>query len=309
MHRGTWQYKVAWSRFCKTNGTNSRYHLEIQRLQIYGYPLATGRDFFGTSLALQIKNLLKRYCFYAVDRPKSLVIGGKTVTQLIDEIDKLFIDKNNARHSTTKSIDGKSVVEHKLPTYDYRASDYTYKSISILGKLHDQYCRNLKLWTQLNSDRDEISNGGHGGQLDIHLMTYKAKYFATNEARYKTERNLRVKLSNMYDEYIRQVNAIPKNSLRFKDFWFELIKSHYRDFKRAFPDENDRRIASVILYEQIRGRDYSRNPIESTMLANMRGMCIDELCSIKAHMIDDGRQFVISKHRAPVHETFSEEAI
>ena len=104
----------------------------------------------------------------------------------------------------------------------------------------------------------------------------------------------------MYDEYIRQVNDIPKNSLRFKDFWFELIKLHYRDFKRAFPDENDRRIASVILYEQIRGRDYSRNPIRIHNAGKYAWhVCIDELCSIKAHMIDNGRQFVIAKHRAP----------
>ena len=92
----------------------------------------------------------------------------------------------------------------------------------------------------------------------------------------------------MYDEYIRQVNAIPKNSLRFKDFWFELIKLHYRDFKRAFPDENDRRIASVILYEQIRGRDYSRNPIRIHNAGKYAWhVCIDEFCSIKGHMIDD----------------------
>ena len=191
-------------------------------------------------------------------------------------------------------------VEHKLPTYDYRKTDYTYKSNSILGRLHEQYCKNLKLWTQLNSDRDEISNGGDGGQLDIHLMTYKAKYFATNKARYKTERNLRETLSSMYEEYIRQMDAIPKTTLRFKDFWYELIKRHYFKFKQTFPDENDRKIASVILYEQIRGRDYSRNPIRIHNAGKYAWhVCIDELCSIKAHMIDDGRQFVISKHRAP----------
>ncbi len=257
-------------------------------------------DKFGIDTPKSIE--IAKYCFYAVDRPKDLAIEGKTVSRLIDEIDKMFIKENLARQVTTKKTESKSAVEYKLPTYDHRATDYIYKSDSVLGKLFDQYERNLTVWSQLNSDREKVSNGGEGGQLDFHLMDYKRKYFAAKkEGWYRTEIQLRDAVKKLYDTYLNQLSRIRSNSLRFNDIWYELIKLHYFNFKSVFPDANERSIASVILYEYIRSRDYARNPIRIHNAGKYAWhVCIDELCSIKAQMLDGGRQYVITRNRGPL---------
>ena len=118
-----------------------------------------------------------KYCFHAVDRPEMLQINGKDVNMLMEELDNKFLEDDLAKKKPLRYGQTEEKIEYKLPTYDFRATDYCYGSKSVLGDMYKEYTKHLTTWATLNEDRKLVSNGGNGGLLDEDLMKYKQLYF------------------------------------------------------------------------------------------------------------------------------------
>jgi superfamily II DNA helicase RecQ len=248
---------------------------------------------------------LGKYCFHAVDRPKALVINGKSVGSLLKELDAILVQKELARRSTRVPVDSEDLdsVQYKLPTYDFRAYDYTYKSNSILGQLYKTYMHNLSQWAQLNTDRDLTSNSGRGGELDEHLMRYKDNYFKSNftsdkeSARWQKEAEIKKAVGDRYDRYVQELNKY-RNHKRRKELWYDLISKHHTHFKTMYPEVNERRVAAVICYELLKTREYTRNPVRVINAGKYSWhVCSDELNAIKAEGI--GTPLLVAPHLIP----------
>ena len=195
----------------------------------------------------------------------------------------------------------------KLPTYDFRATDYCYGSKSVLGDMYKEYTKHLTTWATLNEDRKLVSNGGNGGLLDEDLMKYKQLYFNKLEQKegsakkYAEMELLKNKIKEMYESYQVVVKSIVGRR-NFKDLWHDIIDREIRLFKAEFPDLDKRRLAAIQFYEYIQGRMYiSNSNNKSIQNCNKYAfhVCTDELCQVKAETSSDHQQLVVTKGRIP----------